>query len=92
MLEDKIKVEVKQEHIDNGKRCDPSRCAIALAVKDSVTVCGANVGLDELYLYESQTCVKTYHMDNEGQSLRINFDNGKEVSPTTFEISRIVLS
>lgn len=41
---DTITVEVKQSHIDAGRRCDGGRCPVALALTEMFPECRVRVG------------------------------------------------
>lgn len=45
-----MKIKVEQRHIDNGKRLDCKRCAVALAVADAFPGFDVYANVDEIFL------------------------------------------
>lgn len=79
----KIKIEVRQEHIDSGIRFDSTNCAIANAVRDIFP--NAVIGPDIMYLSNS-FYTKTILPKKAVHSIS-RFDGGiLEVEPFNFEI------
>lgn len=89
MLKERIKIEVKQEHIDNGKKCEAEYCAISLAIKDILTEYDVSVGCENVTLYKDNYIVQRYTLDNKGRRIVKEFDGGEEVFPTTIEINSL---
>lgn len=87
MLEDRVEVEVKKEHIEEGEPFDPSECVIALAIQDAMPECSVKVGMRSATLTCRETFrVKRYDLDSKAQELIIDFDAGVDVSPISFEM------
>ena len=75
-----MKINVTQEHIDNGKRMDPFCCPVALALKDQRIV-HDGVGANEIDL--------NYRFIRCPEPLRkfINdFDGERKVQPQVFDV------
>lgn len=82
-----IKVKILKEHIEKGKIGSGRFCPVALALKDleykNVGVCSSYGFLKEKSTY--------YNFDTPDKmsDFIVNFDFGREVKPTSFELELI---
>lgn len=88
-----MKVKVTQTHINQGCRFSTVSCPIALAAKEKFHR-RVEVGLDDLGVFRSSSSVAggssvTYELPFKAQKFIIDFDNGKQVKPFTFEAKLI---
>lgn len=82
----KITIEVKQEHIDKGKRCDSKSCPVALAMMD--------FGLKYVYVGDlywgrgdsGDVSSKDIKLPGNATMFILNFDVGISVKPFSFEL------
>ena len=78
----KIRINVKQEHIDNGECRNPAKCAIALAVIDvftSVSIC-----TDSIFCH--CTSKRIAWLPQEAEEAIVDFDPGIKIKPFLFVI------
>jgi len=69
----KIKINVKEEHIINGKCTNPYRCAIALAVRDIIP--GAEIHYASILIDFNNIIVNNNMMPEDAQVKMHTFDN-----------------
>ena len=83
-----MKIEVTQEHIDQGIINSLVNCPIALAIKSK----GFNCRLDQLYIYIDLKDKIIYIQTPKFVANFIkDFDDGRPVSPFSFEIDNEAL-
>lgn len=82
-----MKIEVKQEHIEKGKRQDACHCPVALAIKDTVKVKFVYVHLFEINLKKkwARKAVEIT-LSKKVEKFVKKFDDGKKVKPFSFEL------
>lgn len=79
-----LKFEVKQCHIDAGKRGKPSECPTALAIKEQEQDFDfVSVSWDIIQLRKNEDWF-TYDIPEELQNFIVHFDEGKKVSEESF--------
>lgn len=82
-----LKVNVTQEHIDKGVRYHSDICPIAWALRDALSVgcCGVVVRASEATWFEDG-CRHHAWLPCTAQQFVVEFDNGQDVSPFSFEL------
>lgn len=79
-------VNVKQEHIDNGKVAIPSSCPIALAIMETEpTLNQVSVGPFSGFIVRNQKVVHIY-LPESAVTFIDQFDKEQKVAPFTFEL------
>lgn len=89
-----MKITVTQDHIDNGVCGNPFRCAIAQAVSELYPDYQVRVSDFSIFVSKSgpnlMSRTVAYSIDRElPEEMRefiANFDDGKQVTPTIFEV------
>jgi hypothetical protein len=79
----KLRVEVKQQHIDKGRRRRSESCPIALAVRDA-GYRDVKVGLNLSFGKRGTPGRKILRLPLQASVWIHNFDNGKPVKPFVF--------
>ena len=92
-----MRIEVTQEDIDQGVRCDTDNCPVALAIgrqfKDcfAVLVGDANAAVFRFYHDERSNMTRQTRSDfplpQEAKTFVVDYDAGEEVAPFAFEVS-----
>lgn len=82
-----MKIQVTQEHIDNGLRNSCFSCPIALAINECNGITGAQVLLHEIRIRKDcnlydVNCKTTKQI----RDFMMLFDNGRKVEPFEFEL------
>ena len=90
-----MKIKVEQKHIENGRRLSPSRCPLALAIRDhygrkSFQTFHVNVGtrVASLWDFTDANPHAVYALPREAQTFAERFDCHKSVEPFEFELGR----
>lgn len=81
-----MKVEVKQEHIDKGTRCDSFKCAVALAIEEASggeAKAAVGYGTINITIGDEYGIWKT---PPEVYSFMETFDRGSGAQPFAFEL------
>jgi hypothetical protein len=78
-----MKIEVTQEHIDNGKCKDANYCPIALAIQDALNLNASQVEVDGIFIEVNDHPFET---TEEIDGFVDAFDHGKPVAPFTFDL------
>jgi len=86
-MSNKIKVEVTQDHIDNGQKVNCEKCPVALALQEAFNNPDARSMSYGIEIPEDGE-VKFYGSVPEVETFMHKFDNDKEVEPFTFYISK----
>lgn len=85
-LDERLEIEVTEEHIENGERYMGDRCPIALAVQEeesdlfSVAVGGERA---DVSWFEGSYTEKSYRLGPDGRAFVRAFDRGEDVEPCT---------
>lgn len=95
-----LTLEVKQEHLDNGKPRLPGDCALALASRDLFPGKFTSCGRDTIKVWENKNqyldwmrdesgCpLAVYSIGDEGRRFTIMFDNRRVVQPTILTLTK----
>lgn len=77
MPEEKISVQVRQEHIDKGSKGDPYKCPVALALSE-------NFPYSIVGYYYSSANFDCYANSEKLRRFMVSFDSGSSVKPGKF--------
>ena len=82
-----LKVNVTQEHINKGERHSTSACPIAWALKDVLPAdsCAVNVRASVAVWFRNSDYYRAW-LPRSAQDFVVEFDNGQDVSPFSFEL------
>jgi len=79
-----VRVSVRQEHIDRGKRCSATGCPVALAIRDVVGT--QNVAVVPNFAYVGTIFTgQRFDLPEEVSEFIFEFDTGELVSPFEFD-------
>jgi hypothetical protein len=82
-----MKIQVKQEHINDGLRGNNSQCPIALAVGDAFPEAKlVSVRSKSIFVYHDPVGRKVFKQSEEVQKFVGEFDKGFKVYPFSFEL------
>ena len=87
-----MKITVTQDHIDRGKRNDPSNCAICLALRDAGVVVEYVTYSPDHYtagIYPNNSTLdgEAIPLPNVATKFMDYFDSGRAVRPFTFALN-----
>ena len=81
-----MEIDVTQEHIDNGKRKDPSFCPVALACKEQID----HVAHIEAYPSKiSMVGLTKKYYKHDATDFMVSFDRGEKVRPRTVNLREV---
>lgn len=83
-----LKVNVTQEHIDKGERYNTGGCPIAWALRDALPegCCGINVHVRVAVWFDDAQVYHQAWLPRPAQDFVVEFDNGYDISPFSFEL------
>ena len=84
-----MKIEVPQEHIDNGTKNEPCHCPIALSVNETANTETAVVSGEDFSCGEGDD-FREYSLPQEARDFIKQFDDGELVHPFTFEARELI--
>ena len=93
-----MRIQVKQQHIDNGEREEPGKCPLALAARDDLEVFTPDAAeivrvdcdIVEVYYTDSDGEFKeVYELDAAASKFVNDFDQGKTVRPFCTDIEYV---
>lgn len=79
-----VVVDVTEEDIRNGKRCEGRECALALAIRR--TGLDAKVGWENIWIYRDNEEPHPVSLNVDAFKFREDFDHCRPVSPFSFTL------
>jgi hypothetical protein len=80
-----LTIEVTQEDIDNGQKCDANYCPIALAVRQTVKNYRQYLSVQPTVMYvDDGKVIREYKMPAVAEQFVRLFDDDEDVEPFTF--------
>ena len=82
-----MKIDVIQDDIHSGTRCNPATCPIALSIRRDYPNLTAHVSGKEILIIGDKLLMSFIQLPDEAMSFVTAFDNEEPVTPITFEVN-----